>query len=113
MNGPQTSSEEVEELIAQMQEMGADNDAIQTIKHAHQTDDHFEVYEQNWPVIQWFSEVHDLFVYCNGWCRGLDVQAVQSDASLANREFTTEDYIGLRLLAKHVAKERNDRLPKK
>lgn len=113
MNGPQVTTEEVEELLAQMTEMGADNAAIQAVKDAHHTDDHFEIYEQNWPVIQWFSEVQDLFVYCNGWCRGLDVQAVQADASLAKRVFTTEDYKGLRLLAKHVAQERNDRLLKK
>ncbi|MFS1704483.1 hypothetical protein [Alteromonas sp. AMM-1] len=113
MNGPQVTTEEVEELIAQMQEMQASSAEIDAIRQCHSTDDHFEVLEQNWPVIKWFADVQDLFVYCNGWCRGLDVSAVEADAKLAAREFTAEDYKGLRLLAKHVANERNNRLQKK
>lgn len=68
---------------------------------------HCEIYEENWRAVEWFLEVDDLFVVSNGVLIGLDINAIQADATMSGRTYTPEDYKKLRILGRAAAAEVN------
>jgi len=67
-----------------------------------------DILPMNWPAVIWFNEVGDLMRYrADGQCLGLDLQQVQSDAELAQRNINTELYKQLRVMSKAAARKLN------
>ncbi|QSX32455.1 hypothetical protein JYB87_11825 [Shewanella avicenniae] len=64
---------------------------------------HCEIYQENWKAIEWFLDVDDLFIVSNGVLLGLDVKAIQADATMSGRTYTPEDYIKLRTIGRAAA----------
>ena len=40
------------------------------------SDERYEVLEENWPIVEWFIETEDLYLWNQKVCLGLDVKAV-------------------------------------
>lgn len=95
-----------------MRAAGATEEQIAaTCNHAQQQST-FEVLEANWPALQWFLEVDDLFRYEGGVCLGLDVLAIQANAQMSGQEVVPADYKKLRLLGQMAASELNKKIKK-
>lgn len=70
---------------------------------------HIEILPENWLIVTWFNEVTDLMRYHHHLCLGLDLTQIQAEASMSGREYTPEQFKGLRLMSKTAAKELNER----
>lgn len=68
---------------------------------------HFEVLEANWPALEWFLEVDDLFKTDQCVVIGLDVLAIKADAEMSGRQISPEVYTKLRILGRVATAELN------
>lgn len=63
-----------------------------------------DVLPQNWPIVIWFNDVCDLMRYrADGACLGLDLLQVKTDCEMSEREYTAEQFKGLRVMSKTAA----------
>jgi len=70
----------------------------------------YAVWPENWDVIQWYMEVADLTRYApNGAYLGLDLQQVEVEARLSQRQVSTTLFSQLRAFAQMVVKEIRDK----
>lgn len=68
---------------------------------------HFDVLEANWPALEWFLDVDDLFKTDQGVVIGLDVLAIKADAEMAGREIDPQLYAKLRIMGRIATAEIN------
>lgn len=72
-----------------------------------QAPQHIEVLEANWPALEWFLQVDDLFRTDQGVVIGLDVLAIKADAEMSGRQISPELYNKLRILGRVATAELN------
>jgi hypothetical protein len=95
-----------------MRELGATDEQInQQMAHFSASDD-CEVLLENWPIVQWFLSVDDLFKFDGPVCLGLDVNAVYVDSKMTKRRIKKQHYEGLRVIGRAAAARLNERLEK-
>lgn len=87
-----------------MQELGLSSH-LGELNKVMRSDERYEVLEENWPIVEWFIETEDLYLWNQNVCLGLDVKAVRDDAFMSGREFTSEQYKGLRIMGRTFADE--------
>lgn len=87
-----------------MQELGLSSH-VEELNQVMRSDEHYPVLEENWPIVEWFIDTEDLYLWNQNVCLGLDVKAVRDDAFMSGREFTSQQYKGLRLMARTFADE--------
>ena len=87
-----------------MRELGLQKH-IEEITSGMQSDELFPVLPENWPIVEWFMETEDLYVWNGNVCLGLDVKAIRDDASMSGRQFSSEQYKGLRIMGRTFAEE--------
>ncbi len=107
MNGPQTQTEELNELRTQLRELGATEQEIDLRLQHMSPDDDFDVYAENWNAIVWFNDVYQLLHVVGNRYMGIDVCALEADARMSGRSIDPSDYKRLRTLARFVSKELN------
>jgi hypothetical protein len=95
-----------------MRELGATDEQIDKQMSQLRPDDDCEVLDENWPVVEWFLSVDDLFRFDGPVCLGLDVNAIYADASMAGRKIKKQHYKGLRIIGRAAANALNKRLEK-
>lgn len=95
-----------------MQSLGASDEQIANYLGTMKPDDNFEVLEENWPIVKWFLETDDLYWFNGPICMGLNVQAVKDDADMAGRDYTPQQYKGLRLMGRVFSDEITQKLMK-
>jgi len=88
-----------------MREMGAPQERIDLELARYDSDDDFEVLPENWPVLEWFLQVDDLFIYNGHVCMGLDILAIKADAEMQGKTVNPDHYIGLRQLGRYATNE--------
>lgn len=80
------------------------NDAPQHIIDELKQDQVIEILPMNWETVLWFNDVSDLMRFKpNGACLGLDLQQVKIESDMSQRNFTQEQFKGLRLMSKAAA----------
>jgi hypothetical protein len=84
-----------------MRELGATAEQVKQFVNAT-TPKHMEVLESNWPALEWFFDISDLFKWQEGVCLGLDITAVKADVELSQRSTTPENYAKLREIGRIV-----------
>jgi len=67
-----------------------------------------EILPMNWPIVCWWCEVCDLMRYRqDGACLGLDLVQIKSESELSQRNFTKDEFNGLRIMSKAAARAIN------
>jgi len=82
--------------------MGASSKQIAKELQQHQTQE-IELLAGSEAIFNWFVQTDDLYVFTQGWCIGLDVVAIKTDAELSGRKFCKSDYRLLRVMGKAAA----------
>jgi hypothetical protein len=59
------------------------------------------------PIVKWFLDVDDLFIFDGPVCLGLDVKAIQADAQMAGRKIKKAHYQGLRIIGRVACEQLN------
>lgn len=104
--------EDESELRAEYAAFGWDAAQIDKLIN-EETPDDFEVLEENWQALIWFSDVSDLMKFNGHAYAGLDIIAVKYDAEMSEREYTATDYNKLKQLGRFAAIELNKQIMKK
>jgi len=65
--------------------------------------------EENLPVIQWWMSIPSFLRWNGSVCLGMDVIAVKSDAELSGRNTHPAEYAKLKLIARTLTEELNQR----
>ena len=90
-----------DETLSEMEQHGAPQYLIDELKQEQV----IEILPINWPIVLWFNEVCDLMHFtANGVCLGLDLVQVKAESELSQRTFNKNEFDGLRLMSKTVAK---------
>jgi hypothetical protein len=109
VSGPLITNEETASIIEQMVDMGADQAQIDAFK-ATTVPDECLVLLENRSAVSWFLDVSDFLNFsANGVALGIDVKAVQADADMSGKSFSSSDYNKLRNLGRYVCNELNKR----
>lgn len=66
--------------------------------------------DENWETVLWFLQVTDMFKVQEKVVLGLDVLAIHADVQMSQREFTPEQYKGLREMGRAAATAMNEKL---
>lgn len=87
-----------------MEQFGAPQHLIDELKQ----DQVIEILPMNWSVVIWFNEVCDLMRYRHdGACLGFDLVQIQTESQMNQREFTKQEFNGLRTMSKAAARTIN------
>ena len=82
--------------------------ALLGIQQEKQLEKSIEFWDCHQTAIEWWLQIQDLLRYQQQVCLGLDVVAVKADAEMRELEYTKEDYLQLRLIAKTVTEIFNE-----
>lgn len=96
-----------------MRAIGATEDRIQAEIALLTPDDQFEVLPENMETVEWFISTDDLYIWNGPVCLGLDIKAVRDDALMMGKEYTPQQYQGLRIMGRVFAEELTNKLLKK
>lgn len=87
-----------------MEELGAPQHLIDELKRTQV----IEILPMNWSTVIWFNEVCDLMRYRpDGACLGFDLVQIQTESQMNERNFTPEQFKGLRVMSKAAARTIN------
>lgn len=67
-------------------------------------------WEEHHSAIEWWCQVAELMRWQGRICEGLDIVAVKADAEMAERKYSKDDYLRLRLIANTVTHIFNEQL---
>lgn len=83
-----------------MEKQGAPQHLIDELKR----DQIIDILPMNWSIVVWFNDVCDLMRYReDGACLGLDLMQVQTESQMSERNFTKQEFNGLRVMSKAAA----------
>jgi hypothetical protein len=83
-----------------MEQHGAPQHLIDELKQ----DQVVEILPMNWPIVVWFNEICDLMRYRHdGACLGLDLVQVKTESEMSERNYTKDEFNGLRVMSKAAA----------
>lgn len=87
-----------------MKQHGAPQHLIDELKK----DQTIGILPMNWSTVIWFNDVCDLMrFHPEGACLGLDLLQVKADSEMAEREYTKQEFKGLRVMSKAAARTMN------
>jgi hypothetical protein len=65
--------------------------------------------DENLAAVEWWMSIPSFLRWNNGVCLGMDVVSVQADLALSDRESEPENYQKLKLIARVITEELNQR----
>ncbi|WP_243033013.1 hypothetical protein [Vibrio cincinnatiensis] len=67
------------------------------------------IWDENWDVVMWWLSIPSFLKWNFNRCVGMDVMAVKADAEMSSREINPADYQKLKVIARTVTEEFNER----
>ncbi|EJL6724395.1 DUF1799 domain-containing protein [Vibrio alginolyticus] len=80
---------------------------VQDVKDAH--DEPIEIWEEHLEVVQWWISIPGFLKFNGTACLGMDVLAVKADMELSDSTYSPEQYQKLKVIARTLAEELNQR----